>query len=315
LDYVAAIMTLAIACPFAAARADDYPSRPITLVVPFPAGGTNTIMARIVADKLADALGQQVIVDNRGGGAGGTIGTRQVAHAEPDGYTILLAFTSTLSTAPSMYANLGYDVRKDFAPIGLISSSPSVLSVHPGLPARSVAELIALLKAGAEPFQYGSPGVGSINQLAAELFAHMAGVKLTQIPYKGTAPLINDLIGGHVRMAFSPIPVAYGAIAAGKLRALATTGTKRSPLLPDVPTIAESGLAGYQVGPDRRASQPRAQRRARDRRGAQAARQRGRRAVAEHAGGLRRRHRRRGDQMVHARQIDRLEAGTVKAGR
>ena len=238
---------LLTAAALSSARADDYPSRPITLVVPFPAGGTNTIMARIVADKLADALGQQVIVDNRGGGAGGTIGTRQVARSEPDGYTILLAFTSTLSTAPSMYANLGYDVRKDFAPIGLISSSPSVLSVHPSLPATSVAELIAMLKAGPEPFQYGSPGVGSINQLAAELFAHMAGVKLTQIPYKGTAPLINDLIGGHVRMAFSPIPVAYGAIAAGKLRALATTGTKRSPLLPEVPTVAESGLAGYQV--------------------------------------------------------------------
>ena len=230
-----------IAVALSSARADDYPTRPITLVVPFPAGGTNTIMARIVADKLADALGQQVIVDNRGGGAGGTIGTRQVARAEPDGYTILLAFTSTLSTAPSMYANLGYDVRKDFAPIGLISSSPSVLSVHPSLAVKSVAELIAMLKAGPEPFQYGSPGVGSINQLAAELFAHMAGVKLTQIPYKGTAPLINDLIGGHVRMAFSPIPVAYGAIAAGKLRALATTGTKRSPLLPEVPTFSELG--------------------------------------------------------------------------
>jgi len=150
-----AMIALALVALFSPAHADDYPSRPITLVVPFPAGGTNTIMARIVADKLADALGQQVIVDNRGGGAGGTIGTRQVAHAEPDGYTILLAFTSTLSTAPSMYANLGYDVRKDFAPIGLISSSPSVLSVHPGLPARSVAELIAMLKGSAEPFQYG----------------------------------------------------------------------------------------------------------------------------------------------------------------
>src|ERR1700704_6298628 len=168
-----------IAVALSSARADDYPSRPITLVVPFPAGGTNTIMARIVADKLADALGQQLIVDNRGGGAGGTIGTRQVARAEPDGYTILLAFTSTLSTAPSMYANLGYDVRKDFAPIGLISSSPSVLSVHPGLPARSVAELIALLKANAEPFQYGSPGVGSVKHPAAGVFFPMGGGGVT----------------------------------------------------------------------------------------------------------------------------------------
>jgi tripartite-type tricarboxylate transporter receptor subunit TctC len=227
--------------------AEDFPNRPITLIVPFPPGGTNTIMARVVADKMGEALGQQVIVDNRGGGAGGTVGTRVVAHADPDGYTILLAFTSTLSTAPSMYGNLGYDVRKDFAPIGLISSSPSVLTVHPGLTAHSLAELIALMKASREPLQFGSPGVGTINHLAAELFAHMAGVTLAHIPYKGTAPLINDLIGGHVRMAFSPIPVAGGAIEGGKIRAIATTGPQRSTLLTDIPTMAESGLAGYEV--------------------------------------------------------------------
>ena len=230
-----------------AARADDYPTRPITLIVPFPPGGTNSLMARVVADKMGEALGQQLIVDNRGGGAGGTVGTRIVAHAEPDGYTILLAFTSTLSTAPSMYANPGYDVRKDFAPIGLISSSPSVLTIHPSLPAHTLAELVAVMKAGREPLQFGSPGVGTINHLAAELFAHMAGVTLTHIPYKGTAPLINDLMGGHVRMAFSPIPVARGAIEGRKIRAIGTTGPKRSIVLPDVPTIAEAGLAGYEV--------------------------------------------------------------------
>src|SRR5512142_3226611 len=152
------------------ARADDYPTRPITLIVPFPPGGSTTVMARNVADKLSVTLGQQIVVENRGG-AGGTIGTRSVARAAPDGYTILLSYTATMAIAPAMNVNAGYDPRKDFAPIGMIGAAPSVLVVHPSLPVHSVAELIAYAKKAPAPLQYGSPGVGTVNHLAAEYLA------------------------------------------------------------------------------------------------------------------------------------------------
>jgi tripartite-type tricarboxylate transporter receptor subunit TctC len=202
-------------------------------------------MARIVAERLSGALGQQVVVDNRGG-AGGTIGTRAAAKSAPDGYTIVLGYTGTLAIAPSLYANPGYDPRKDFAPIGMIGTAPSVLVVHPSVPAKSVGELIKYIKDKGE-LQFGSPGAGTLNHLAAELFAQMAGVKLTHIPYKGSGPAMNDLLGGHIPMMFVPIPVAHGNIAAGTLRALAVTTAKRSPLLAELPTMAESGVAGFDV--------------------------------------------------------------------
>ena len=227
-------------------RAQDYPNRPIILIVPFPPGGSTTVMARNVADKMAAALGQQVVVDNRGG-AGGTIGTRTVAKAAPDGYTILLGYTGTLSIAPSLYANPGYDPRKDFAPIGMIGTAPSVMVVHPSIPVKSVAEFIAYAKAQAASVHYGSPGVGTANHLAAELFANSTGVKLQHIPYKGTGPAMSDLVGGHIPMMFVPIPAAIGNVQGGKLRALAVTSPKRSALLPDLPSVQETGVKDFDV--------------------------------------------------------------------
>jgi tripartite-type tricarboxylate transporter receptor subunit TctC len=225
--------------------AQQYPSRPITLVIPLPPGGTNDMMARAVADKLSAALGQQVVVENRPSGGSGTVGTRQVAKSAPDGYTLLLGYTSNLATAPSMYRNIGYDPRKDFAPIGLIASAPALLLVHPSLPIRNVNELIALMKSSSEPFQVGTPGTGTVNHLAAELFAQQAGVKVQPIPYKGSNSLTTDLIGGHVKVAFNPIPVSRAALESGQIRALAGTSLKRSTHFPDLPTVAESGLPGF----------------------------------------------------------------------
>jgi tripartite-type tricarboxylate transporter receptor subunit TctC len=245
--FVAALALLAAITIGAAntALSDDYPNRPITLIVPFPPGGSTTIMARIVGERMSAALGQQIVIDNRGG-AGGTIGTRVAAKSAPDGYTIVLGYTGTLAIGPSLYASAGYDPRKDFAAIGLIGSAPSMLVVHPSVPANSVAELIKFIKEKGD-MQYGSPGVGAANHLSAELFAYMAGVKLTHIPYKGSGPAMNDLLGGHIPMMFVPIPVAHGNVAAGKLKGLAVTSLQRSSLLPDVPTVSESGLAGFDV--------------------------------------------------------------------
>jgi len=229
------------------AFAQDYPTRPITLVVPFPPGGTNNIMARAVADKLTETLGQQVVVENRGGGAAGTIGSRQVAKSPPDGYTLLLAYTSNLATGPNLFANVGYDPRKDFAPVGLIATSALVVCVHPSLPVRSIPDLIALMRQTGEKFQFASPGVGTVNHLALEMFAHLAGLKFTHIPYKSSGSAMSDLIGGHNLVQFTPIPAARGPLDGGLIRALAVTGLKRSSLLPDVPTVAESGLPGFDV--------------------------------------------------------------------
>jgi tripartite-type tricarboxylate transporter receptor subunit TctC len=230
----------------APASAQDYPNRPITLIVPLPPGGTNDIMARAVADKLGAALGQQVVVENRAAGGSGTVATRQVAHGTPaDGYTILLGYTSTLATGPSLFRNVGYDPRKDFAPIGLIASAPALLLVNPKLPVRDVKELIALMRGSSEPFQLGTPGTGTVNYLAAVLFAQQAGVKAQLIPYKGSNALTTDLIGGHVKVGFNPIPVSRGALESGLIRALAGTSLKRSALFPDLPTVAESGLPGF----------------------------------------------------------------------
>ena len=241
------IATIAILTALAAApaAAQTYPSRPITLVIPLPPGGTNDIMARAVADKLGAALGQQVVVENRPSGGSGTVATRQVAKTTPDGYTLLLGYTSNLGTAPSIYRNLGYDPRKDFAPIGLIASAPALLLVHPSLPVRNVTELIAMMKSSSAPFQIGTPGSGTVNHLAAELFAQQAGVKMQQIPYKGSNALTTDLIGGHVKVGFNPIPVSRAALESGQIRALAGTSLQRSTHFPDLPTVAEFGLPGF----------------------------------------------------------------------
>jgi tripartite-type tricarboxylate transporter receptor subunit TctC len=218
----------------------------VTIIVPFPPGGSTTVLARIVADKLAEMLGKPVVVDYRAG-AGGSIAARQVAHSTPDGYTLLIAFSATLAISPAIYGNIGYDPRADFAPIGMIGIAPTVLVVHPSLPAHSVADLIALAKAKPGAIQFGSASIGTVNHLAAELFASMAGIKLAHIPYKGSGPALSDLIGGHIAMMFAPVPAAHANVTAGTLRALAVTSLHRTTLMPDIPTMVEAGLPGYEA--------------------------------------------------------------------
>jgi len=239
-----ALSVLLAASLAGAARADDYPARPIMLVVPYPPGGGNDVIARIVAAKMGAALGREIVVENRGG-AGGTIATRQVARAAADGYTLLVA-TSSLAINPSIYRDVGYDPHKDFAPIGLMARSQNVLLVNASLGVASVGELIARAKAAPGRLTFASTGGGNSVQLAAQLFAELAGVALTQIPYKGNAPALTDLLGGQVDMMFSPLPAAVGLMRQSKVRALAVTGSTRSPRFPDLPTIAQAGLPGYE---------------------------------------------------------------------
>jgi tripartite-type tricarboxylate transporter receptor subunit TctC len=234
----------AIAAAFTSAQAQNYPTRPITLVIPFAPGGSTTIVGRGVAEKMGELLGEKIIVDNRPG-AGGTVGTRAVAKSEPDGYTLVLGYTGTLAIGPSLYKNVGYDPRKDFAPIGMIGNAPNSLVVNPSFPAKTVAELITYAKANPGTINFGSAGAGTASHITGEYFARAAGITLVHIPYKGTGPALTDLLGGHIPMAFAPIPASHTNVAAGKLRALAVTSTTRSGLLPDVPTVAESGLPGF----------------------------------------------------------------------
>jgi tripartite-type tricarboxylate transporter receptor subunit TctC len=241
---LAAILAVVLAAADGPAYAQSYPSRTITLVVPFPPGGGVDALARILAERLSVALKQSVVVENRTGG-GGTVGTRQVAKAEPDGYTLMLAHTGTISINPSLYANAGYDPRKDFAPIGLIGSMPVALIAHPSFPAKTVADVIAIAKREPGKLNFGTSAVGTGGNLTAEYFKAVAGLDMTIIPYRGTAPLMNDLIGGHVPVSFGVLPPAIGSIQGGTLRAIAVTGTRRFSLLPDVPTAAESGLPGF----------------------------------------------------------------------
>lgn len=243
LPLAALVALTALALP--APAQSDYPNRPITLVIPLPPGGTNDFMARSVADKMSATLGQQVVIENRPMGGSGIVATRAVAKGPADGYTILLGYTSTLATGPSLLNNAGYDARKDFAPLGTIGMAPALLLVHPSVTYRNVTDLIADIKASKEPFQVATPGISTVNHLAAVLFAQQAGVKLQYIPYKGSQPLITDMVGGHVKVGFNPIPVSRGAIDGKLIRALAGTSLKRSSAFPDLPTVAESGLPGF----------------------------------------------------------------------
>ncbi len=221
----------------------DYPTRPITLVVPYPAGGGNDVIARLVADKMSATLGQPIVIENRAG-AGSTIGTRDVARSKPDGYTLLIA-TSALAINPSLYPDAGYDPNKDFAPVGLIATSANLVLVRASLPVHSIAELIAFAKQTPGKLNFASTGTGTSTHLAAELFAAMAAVKLTAIPYKGVAPAVTDLLGEHVDLMFCPSASVVGLVHQGQLRALAVTGAKRTPLFPELPTVSEAGLPGY----------------------------------------------------------------------
>ena len=244
--------TLAITFAFvlgilpADALAQSYPSRPVRLVVPFPAGGTTDILARAMAEKLSGALGQQFVVDNRPG-AGGNIGSDIVAKSQPDGYTLLMGTVGTHAINPSLYPKMPYDHVKDFVPVVLVAGVPNVLVVNPTVPAKTVAELIALAKEKPGTINFASSGNGTSIHLSGELFKLLAGVQIAHVPYKGSAPALTDLIGGQVQIMFDNLPSALPHIKGGKLRALAVTSSKRAPALPDLPTIAESGVAGFEA--------------------------------------------------------------------
>ena len=223
-----------------------WPDRPIRLVVPFPAGSSTDIIARIIAQNLGQRVGQQIVIENRAG-ASGNIGADTIAKAAPDGYTIGIATASTHAVAASLSASLPYDPIKDFAPVSMIGTQPYVLVLYPGLPAHSLAELIALAKAKPGTLNYGSAGVASLAHLATALFATMAGVNLTHVPYKSSAQSVTDMITGRLDMQFATIAPTLPNINAGQLRALVTSGKRRVAALPDVPTVAESGIAGYEA--------------------------------------------------------------------
>ena len=230
---------------FGAAQAQDYPTRTISLVVPYPPGGGVDTLARVVAEKLSGTLGQQVVVDNRAGGSG-LVGTRAFIKSAPDGYTLFLGHTGSISINPSLYANAGIDPRKDFAPIGLIASMPVALLAHPSFAARTIGEVVDLAKKEGAKFNIGTSAIGTGSYLSAELFKSMTGVDAAIIPYKGTAQLMNDLLGNHVPIAFGVLPPALGNLQAGKLQAIAVLSPSRFSLLPDVPTANESGLPGFE---------------------------------------------------------------------
>ena len=227
------------------AYAQTYPARPVRLIVPFPPSGGNDVFARLLAQKLGETWKQQVLVENRPG-AGGNIGTELAARAAPDGYTLLLGHTGTLAINPGLYQKLNYDIQRDFAFAGMFASSPLVLVANPGADIRSVGDIIARAKAKPGELNYASSGNGTGSHLSGELLQHLAGIKLTHVPYKGTSPAVTDVMGGQVPFMFSVIPTALPQIRAGKLRAIAVTGTQRMPQLPDVPTVAESGVAGFE---------------------------------------------------------------------
>ncbi len=229
----------------ALATAEKYPSKPIQLIIPYTPGGNTDILGRLIAQKLGEAWDARVIVENRPG-AGGTIGVNMVAKAKPDGHTLALAAFGNIIVAKSLYKDLAYDPVNDLDPVILVATPPTILTATSSLPANNVTELIAYGKANPGVLNYGSSGKGTSNHLLAELFSEMSGIKMTHVPYKGSGPAINDLIAGLTQLNFAPQPLVLSAIKTGSLKALAVTGTERMPMLPDVPTVAESGLPGYE---------------------------------------------------------------------
>ena len=244
--FVFGLLALACAGLVQAATAAPWPVKPIRLVLGFPPGTNVDILARPIATRLSDVLGQQVVVDNRPG-ATGLIANELVARALPDGYTLLVAPGSSLTSAPHLKLKMPYDALRDFAPIAQLNAFPQVIIVHPALPAKSVKELVALARARNGGLRYGSSGVGSAFHLAGELFANMAQVTMLHVPYKGGNIALTDLVGGRIDVMFYSLAVAMPQIQSGRVRALAVTGLKRDPLMPELPTVDESGLKGYDI--------------------------------------------------------------------
>jgi tripartite-type tricarboxylate transporter receptor subunit TctC len=243
LRWTAALLTAAV-CQIGAA--DTFPSKPVRLIVPFPPGGGTDILARPIAQKLSERWGQPVIVENRGG-AGGNIGTRAAAEADPDGYTIILGVLGTHAVNQSLYANAGFDSTKDFAALTMVANTPNIVVVHPGVPVKTIAELVAYAKAHPGKLNYATPGNGTPSHLATEIFKSMTGTDLTHIPYKGSGPALTDMLGGQTQVWIANAPVVLPHIKSGKLRALATTSEKRPAIAADVPTLAESVAPGYEA--------------------------------------------------------------------
>jgi tripartite-type tricarboxylate transporter receptor subunit TctC len=239
----AAALAIAVAVN---ASAQTYPSKPIKLIVPFPPGGTTDILARAVGAELNKVWGQPVVIENRPG-AGGNIGSDAVAKSPPDGYTLVMGTVGTHGINPGLYPKMPYDAVKDFAPVTLVASVPNLLVVHPSVPAKSVKEIIDLAKAQPGKLTFASSGNGTSIHLAGELFKTMTGIEMVHVPYKGSAPAVTDLLGGQVQMMFDNMPSALPHVKAGKLRGIAVTSAKRSPAVPDLPTIAETGLTGYEA--------------------------------------------------------------------
>lgn len=235
-------LTLSVFC--GSAGAQTYPAKAVRMIVPFPPGAGVDIVSRAVSGRFAEALGQQLIIDNRAG-AGGILGAELAAKAAPDGYTILMATAGILTVIPHMQAKLPYSVERDFTPVSLVASVPSVLVVHPSMPVKTVQDLIAHAKGKPGELLFSSSGQGSGQHLAMELFAQMAGLKLTHVPYKGTAPSITDVVAGRISMTIASVISTRPFFTTGKLRAIATVGHKRSPALPEMPTIAEAGVPGF----------------------------------------------------------------------
>ncbi len=240
-----ALTMLALAAPARAAQtAGDYPNRPIRLIVPFAAGGSTDIVARLVAQKLTEQWDKQVVVDNRSG-ANGAIGMEIVARASPDGHTLVLGYIANLGTAPALYPKLPYDAIRDFAPISHIVSAPSIAVIHPGVPAKNLQDVIALARVKPGAIAFGTAAVGSIGHLSGEMLNRLAGVSMTHVPYKGGGQAVIDVVAGQIPMVIIGMTAATPHVRSGRLRAIATTGAKRSFAFPDVPTVAEQGFPGF----------------------------------------------------------------------
>ena len=245
---IAIALGMALALPVLnVAHAADaaYPTKPIRLIAPFPAGGTSDTIARTLGQKLTEAWGQGVVVDNRGG-VGGIVGTTMAARAPADGYTLLVGNVAPVAINGSLYKSLDYNAVRDFVPVTMVAAGPNIVVINPSVNVKSIKELVTYVKGGGK-MDFGTSGAGTISHLAAEMFKNMTGVNMLHVPYKGSALIINDLLGGQIQISFSDMPVALPHVKAGKLRALAVTGDKATPLVPGVPSVAEAGVAGYAI--------------------------------------------------------------------